>query len=157
MAGEAEAAPGKRDAAFWKARYEDINAMERHLVRNGTVILKFFLNMSKKEQKRRFLERLDNPKKQWKFSAADLSERGYWKDYMKAYEDAISATSTAEAPWYVIPADHKWVTRAVVADIVTSTIDSLPLRYPKLTPEQQKALREAKKELLNGRKGKVKA
>src|SRR4051794_14355295 len=103
--------PGKRGKSFWEARYEDINAFERHLVRNGTVILKFFLHVSKKEQKRRFLERLERPEKQWKFTAADLAERGYWSKYMEAYEDALSATSTRWAPWYIIPADHKWATR----------------------------------------------
>ena len=107
---------------FWEERYEDINAFERHLVRNGTLILKFFLNVSKEEQKKRFLERLERPEKNWKFSTADLAERGYWDDYMKAYEDALSATSTEWAPWYVIPADYKWVTRSVVADIVTTSI-----------------------------------
>ena len=132
---------------FWEHRYEDINAFERHLVRNGTVILKFFLNVSKDEQKRRFLERLDRPEKNWKFSPSDLSERGYWDDYMAAYEDALSATSTEWAPWYVVPADYKWVTRAVVADIVTSTIRDMDLHYPEVTPEQRKRLAEAKVKL----------
>jgi len=140
--------PGKRGKSFWNARYEDINTFERHLVRNGTVILKFFLNVSKKEQKRRFLDRLNRPEKNWKFSAADLAERGFWDDYQEAYEEALSATSTDWAPWYVIPADNKWGTRAVVADIVTSTITSLDLAYPEPTKEQQAALEEAKKKLL---------
>jgi PPK2 family polyphosphate:nucleotide phosphotransferase len=139
--------PGKRGKSFWEARYEDINAFERHLVRNGTVIVKFFLNVSQKEQKRRFLERLDRPEKHWKFSAADLAERGYWDQYMEAYEDALSATSTDWAPWYVVPADHKWVTRTVVADILTRTICSLDLHYPEVTAEQSKALAEARKRL----------
>src|SRR6185436_14759121 len=112
---------------FWEARYEDINSFERHLVRNGTVILKFFLNVSKEEQKARFLERLERPEKNWKFSTSDMAERGFWDDYMKAYEDALSATSTDWAPWYVIPADFKWITRAVVADIVTTTLRGLDL------------------------------
>ena len=99
--------------------------------RNGTLILKFFLHVSKEEQKRRFLERLDRPEKQWKFSAADLAERAHWGEYMRAYADCLSATSTEWAPWYVIPADHKWVTRAVVADVVTTAIRSLDLQYPK--------------------------
>lgn len=129
---------------FWKKRYEDINAFERHLVRNGTVVLKFFLNVSKDEQKRRFLERLDRPEKNWKFSPSDLAERGHWDDYMAAYQDAIAATSTPEAPWYVVPADHKWVTRAVVADVVTSTIRGLDLRVPELTDEDRKRLDDAR-------------
>ncbi|MBP3956991.1 polyphosphate kinase 2 family protein [Gemmata sp. G18] len=132
---------------FWEDRYEDINSFERHLVRNGTLILKFFLNVSKEEQKRRFLDRLDRPEKNWKFSASDLAERGYWDDYMTAYEDAISATSTDLAPWYVIPADHKWITRSVVADIVTTSIQALDLKYPVVSPEQKKRLEDARKQL----------
>ncbi|MFO0844658.1 MAG: polyphosphate kinase 2 family protein [Gemmataceae bacterium] len=139
--------PGKRGKSFWEARYEDINAFERHLVRNGTVVLKFFLNVSKQEQKRRFLERLERPEKHWKFSASDLAERGYWRDYMDAYEDALEATTTEGAPWYVVPADHKWVTRSVVADIITTTIRSLDLRYPEVTAEQHKTLEGARKQL----------
>jgi PPK2 family polyphosphate:nucleotide phosphotransferase len=139
--------PGKRDKAFWQARYESINTFERHLVRNGTVILKFFLNVSKKEQKKRFLERLDNPDKHWKFSVSDIAERAYWDQYMEAYEDALSATSTDWAPWYVVPADHKWVTRAVVANILSATLQSLDLQYPEVTPEKLKALEEARKQL----------
>ena len=107
--------PGRRDKEFWKDRYDDINAFERHLVRNGTVVLKFFLHVSKDEQKQRFLERLDRPEKNWKFSEADLAERAFWDDYVVAYEDALTATSTSWAPWYVIPADQKWATRALVA------------------------------------------
>jgi PPK2 family polyphosphate:nucleotide phosphotransferase len=129
---------------FWEERYEDINAFERHLVRNGTLILKFFLNVSKDEQKRRFLQRLERPEKNWKFSPADLAERGHWDAYMAAYEDALGATSTESAPWYVVPADHKWVTRAVVADIVTTAVRGLGLKYPDVTPEQKKLLDEAR-------------
>ena len=132
---------------FWEERYEDINAFERHLVRNGTVILKFFLNVSKGEQKRRFLERLERPEKNWKFSPSDLAERGHWDDYMSAYEDALSATSTDWAPWFVVPADHKWITRAVVAGIVTTSIQTLDLKYPDVTPEQRKVLAEARTKL----------
>ncbi|MCI0704665.1 MAG: polyphosphate kinase 2 family protein [Planctomycetia bacterium] len=131
---------------FWEARYEDINAFEHHLVRNGTVILKFFLNVSKDEQKRRFLERLDRPEKNWKFSASDMAERGFWDDYMAAYEDALSATSTEWAPWYVIPADYKWVTRGLVADIITTSIQALNLKYPEVTDER-KLLSDARKKL----------
>jgi PPK2 family polyphosphate:nucleotide phosphotransferase len=141
--------PGKRGKGFWQARYDDINAFEKHLVRNGTVILKFFLHLSKEEQKRRFLERLDRADKHWKFSAADLAERAFWDQYVDAYEDALSATSTEWAPWYVIPADHKWVTRAVVAEILTGTIHSLDLSYPEVTEEQKKALAEARRRLEN--------
>ncbi|BCX88571.1 hypothetical protein MIN45_P0940 [Methylomarinovum tepidoasis] len=137
---------GKR---FWEARYEDINAFERHLARNGTVILKFFLHLSKEEQKKRFLERLTRPEKHWKFSASDLAERRHWDDYMKAYERAIRATSTAWAPWYIVPADHKWATRAIVADIIVSSLKRLDLRYPEPDPEQLAALEAARRELEN--------
>lgn len=138
---------GKRGKSFWQARYESINTFEQHLSRNGTVIVKFFLNVSKAEQKRRFLERLDNPEKNWKFSAADLKERAYWDQYMETYEDVLSATSTDAAPWYVVPADFKWGARAVVADIITSTIRGLDLEYPEVSTEQKKALKEARKKL----------
>jgi PPK2 family polyphosphate:nucleotide phosphotransferase len=136
--------PGKK---FWARRYQDINTFERHLVRNGTVVLKFFLNVSKDEQRRRFLERLDRPEKNWKFSAADLAERGHWDDYQDAYERALRATSTRWAPWYVVPADHKWVARAVVADVVTTAIRDLDLAYPEVTAEQRKLLDEARTKL----------
>jgi PPK2 family polyphosphate:nucleotide phosphotransferase len=132
---------------FWRRRYQDINAFERHLVRNGTVVLKFFLNVSKGEQKRRFLERLDRSDKHWKFSAADLAERAHWGRYMKAYSDCLSATSTKWAPWYVVPADRKWVTRAVVADVITTTLRSLDLKFPEVTDEQRKGLAGAKRQL----------
>jgi PPK2 family polyphosphate:nucleotide phosphotransferase len=132
---------------FWEERYEDINAFERHLVRNGTLVLKIFLHVSKGEQKRRFLERLERPEKNWKFSPSDLAERGYWDDYMAAYEDAMSATSTEWAPWYVVPADYKWITRTVVADVVTTAITGLDLKYPEVTAEQRKLLAEARKKL----------
>ncbi len=137
--------PGKK---VWRRRYQDINAFERHLARNGTVILKFFLNVSKDEQKRRFLERLDRPDKNWKFSPSDLAERAHWGDYMRAYSDCLSATSTKWAPWYVVPADHKWVARAVVADVITTTIRSLDLKYPEVTDEQREGLAEARRRLL---------
>lgn len=137
----------KPNKTLWKERYEDINAFERHLVRNGTVILKFFLNVSKKEQKRRFLERLDTADKNWKFSIHDVEERQHWDDYMEAYEDAIKATSTPWAPWYVIPADRKYIARAAVADILSRTIQSLDLTYPKVAAEQKLALKKAKKQL----------
>jgi PPK2 family polyphosphate:nucleotide phosphotransferase len=139
--------PGKRGKGFWKARYEDINAFERHLARNGTAIVKFFLNISKREQKQRFLERIENPEKHWKFSDADMRERGYWDDYMEAFEDTLSATSTEWAPWYVVPADSKWIARAVVADVLTSTVESLDLRYPEVTDEKLAAIERARKQL----------
>ena len=139
---------GSIDRAFWKARYQDINAFERHLVRNGTVILKFFLHVSKDEQKRRFLERLECPEKNWKFSALDVAERAYWDDYQKAYEQALSATSTAWAPWYVIPADHKWMMRMLVAAILTDAIRSLDLAYPQPAPEELAALAEVREKLV---------
>ncbi|MDD2660209.1 MAG: polyphosphate kinase 2 family protein [Methylococcales bacterium] len=138
---------GKRGKSFWNDRYEDINAFERHLARNGTVILKFFLNVSKKTQKERFLERLERPEKNWKFSGSDLAERGHWNDYMDVYEDAINATSTKWAPWYIIPADNKWATRALVADIITSTLRELDLKFPEVTETQLKTLAEARKAL----------
>src|SRR6516225_12202069 len=139
--------PGKHGKSFWEARYDDINAFERHLVRNGIVVLKFFLHISKEEQKRRFLERLERPEKNWKFSTSDLSERAFWADYMNAYEDALTATTTEEAPWHVVPADNKWVTRAVVADVITTAIQSLDLKFPEVTEEQRKLLAEAKSQL----------
>lgn len=121
---------GDRGPAFWAARYEDINAFERHLDRNGTRIVKFFLHVSKDEQHRRFMARLDNPDKQWKFNAADVAERALWADYQAAYEAALSATSTAWAPWYVVPADQKSVTQALVAAVLLETIQGLDLRWP---------------------------
>ncbi len=132
---------------FWKARYEDINTFEQHLARNGTRIVKFFLNVSKDEQKKRFLERLDDPKKRWKFSARDVDERRYWDDYMSAYEDALTETSTKWAPWYVIPADYKWVTRALVARILSNEIGELGLKVPAITPEQAGEFDEARRRL----------
>jgi PPK2 family polyphosphate:nucleotide phosphotransferase len=133
---------------IWKHRYEDINNFEQHLARNGATILKFFLNVSKEEQKKRFLERLDTPEKNWKFSSGDIVERGYWDDYMAAFEQAITATSTAWAPWYVIPADHKWAMRAAVADIITTTIKDLPLAYPTLPEDEVARLAQARQKLL---------
>ncbi len=138
-------ATSKRGTALWKDRYEDINQFEQHLTRNGTAILKFFLHVSKKEQKRRLLARLDDRDKQWKFSSADLAERAYWHEYVEAYEDALSATSTGHAPWYILPADHKWVTRWLVSEILTKTIKGLGLKIPQPTKEQQAALAKARR------------
>jgi PPK2 family polyphosphate:nucleotide phosphotransferase len=141
--------PGKIDGSFWEKRYDDINRFERHLVRNGTVILKFFLNVSKKEQKRRFLDRLENPEKHWKFSEADLAERDYWSDYRKAFEDCFSATSTKWAPWHIIPADHKWAARTLVSGTIARAVKDLDLAAPPLTPERKKALAAAKRKLMS--------
>jgi len=141
--------PGKRGDKFWNARYDDINAFERHLVKNGTLILKFFLNISKEEQKERLLERLEDKEKYWKFSLSDLAERRYWDDYQQAYEDMLSTTSTGAAPWYIIPADYKWVARTVVADIVSSKIQELDLHFPEVSEESLKNLEKARKELKN--------
>ncbi len=130
---------------IWKDRFEDIRAFERYLSRNGVLIRKFFLHVSKDEQKKRFLERIDQPEKNWKFSANDARERGHWDEYMKAYEDMIRNTSTEEAPWYVVPADNKWFTRLVVAGAVIDGLTSLGLSYPTVGPDQMKELAEAKK------------
>jgi PPK2 family polyphosphate:nucleotide phosphotransferase len=135
---------------IWKERYKDIRSFERYLTRNGVVIRKFFLHVSKKEQKKRFLERLENPEKNWKFSANDLSERAYWDDYMQAYEDLIRHTATEDAPWYVVPADNKWFTRVVVGAAIVGTLGSLDLHYPKVSAEKLKGLAAAKRSLLTG-------
>jgi PPK2 family polyphosphate:nucleotide phosphotransferase len=133
---------------LWEERFEDIHAFERHLARNGTVIRKFFLHLSKKEQKRRFLERLDEPEKNWKFSDSDIHEREYWDDYQKAYEEMIRNTATKHAPWYVVPADHKWFTHLVVASAIVETLEELSLCYPKVDAAKRKEIQAASKELL---------
>jgi PPK2 family polyphosphate:nucleotide phosphotransferase len=132
---------------FWKHRYQSINDLERHLMRNGTAIVKFFLYVSKEEQRERFLERIKNPAKHWKFSLADIQQREHWDDYMQAYEECLSQTSTDHAPWYVIPADHKWVSRALVATILARTLNSLDIDWPKVTDEQRSAIAAAGKNL----------
>jgi PPK2 family polyphosphate:nucleotide phosphotransferase len=137
-------APADPDKKFWDKRYEDINNFEKHLSRNGTLILKFFLHVSKDEQRRRFLERLTNTEKHWKFSEADLEEREHWKAYQHAFEDAISATSTKRAPWNIIPADRKYVARALVADIVAMAIQDLGLEFPKVSEEKMAKLAAAR-------------
>jgi PPK2 family polyphosphate:nucleotide phosphotransferase len=139
--------PGLVGKNVWKKRYESINDWERHLSENGTRILKFFLQVSKEEQRKRFLERLEVPEKNWKFAMGDVLERGFWDDYMRVYEDAISATSTEWAPWYAVPADHKWFTRLVVAQVVVATLEKLGLEYPKVDAERKKELAEARKAL----------
>jgi PPK2 family polyphosphate:nucleotide phosphotransferase len=133
---------------IWKERFEDIRNFEQHLSRNGVVVRKFFLHVSKKEQKRRLLERLEKPEKHWKFSATDLYERRYWDWYMNAYEDMIRHTATKEAPWYVVPADNKWFTRLVVAAAVIETLSSLNLAYPEVSAGKLKELSAAKATLL---------
>jgi PPK2 family polyphosphate:nucleotide phosphotransferase len=135
------------DRKIWKNRYQDIRSVERYLVRNGTLILKFFLNISKNEQKNRFLERLDNPDKNWKFSLADASERKHWNEYMRAYEHMIRNTAEAHAPWYVVPANNKWFTRVVVAAAIIEGLWSLRLSYPELTTAKKKELAAARVEL----------
>ncbi|HSL22412.1 MAG TPA: polyphosphate kinase 2 family protein [Vicinamibacterales bacterium] len=132
---------------IWKDRFEDIRAFERYLTRNGIVILKLFLHVSKKEQKQRFLERLDRPDKNWKFSVADAAERDRWNDYMVAYEDTIRYTATDQAPWYVIPADHKWFTRVVVASAVIEALASLDLAYPTVDEDKRRELAAARSAL----------
>jgi PPK2 family polyphosphate:nucleotide phosphotransferase len=140
--------PAKIDKKFWEHRYDDINAFEHHLERNGIMVLKFFLHISEKEQRQRLVDRLENPAKYWKFSAADLAERDYWDEYVECYEAALSATSTQKAPWYVIPADHKWAARTLVADILVSHMEELDLRYPEVTKEQHRLLTQARKKLM---------
>jgi len=130
---------------IWKERFQDINAYERYLTRNGIVIRKFFLNISRKEQKRRFLARLDEPEKNWKFSDADVREREFWNDYMAAYEEMIANTATEHAPWYVVPADNKWYTRVIVSAAIVDTLQKLGLAYPEVSPEKQKLLQGARR------------
>lgn len=134
---------------FFKGRYQDIRDYEKYLSRNGFVIFKFFLHISKDEQKKRFLRRVNLPKKHWKFSSADIRERQYWDKYQKAYEKAINATATKKNPWYVVPADDKWYSRLIVSDILTKEIEKLPLAYPVLSPDEAARLDTAKEELLN--------
>jgi PPK2 family polyphosphate:nucleotide phosphotransferase len=133
---------------IWADRFQDIRSFERYLHRNGTIVRKFFLHVSKKEQQRRFLDRLDNPDKNWKFSPNDAKERGFWNDYMKAYEETIRETATEDSPWYVVPADNKWFTRVIVAAAVIDALDSLDLHYPKVSAAKKKELAAAKKALL---------
>jgi PPK2 family polyphosphate:nucleotide phosphotransferase len=133
---------------IWENRYEDINAFERYLTRNGTVIRKFFLHVSKKEQKKRFLERLEDSKKNWKFSMADVKERGYWKDYQEAYEEMIRNTATKHAPWYVIPADNKWYSQLIVASAIITALEELNLAFPDVDKEKKKELEGVRESLL---------
>jgi len=140
--------PVRIDKDIWKRRYRDIRSYERYLNENGVIVRKIFLHVSRAEQKRRFLERIDNPEKNWKFSAADARERGHWKDYMEAYEDAIRNTATPDSPWYVVPADNKWFTRIVVACAVIDALASLELHYPKVSKVKLKELAAVRKTLM---------
>lgn len=139
--------PDKLDSKFWENRYRSINDFEEHLTENGTVILKFFLHVSKQEQKKRFLKRIEDHSKNWKFSEPDIEERAYWKEYMKAYTAALSKTSTKNAPWFIIPADHKWFTRIAVVNIIVETLKNLPISYPALSAEDASKLKEYKERL----------
>lgn len=137
----------KNDKKVWEKRFDDIRNFEKYLTRNGIHVLKFFLNVSKDEQKKRFLERIDTPEKNWKFSAQDIKERGFWEDYQKVYAEAMEATSTEKSPWYVIPADNKWFTRVAVSEIICQKLESLKLQYPELSDAQKAELAECKKML----------
>ena len=140
--------PGLVTKDIWKERFHDIRHFEKYLVRNGIVVRKFFLNLSKKEQKRRFLERLEIPEKNWKFSAADATERERWDDYMEAYDDTIRHTASDEAPWYVVPADNKWFARLVVSSVVIETLSSLDLKFPTVDKARLKELAAARAALV---------
>ncbi len=139
--------PHHKSNGIWKRRFQEINNFEKYLVNNGIVILKFFLNVSKAEQKKRFLERIERPEKNWKFSAGDVHERAFWDDYMQAFEDVFNHTSTAAAPWYIIPADHKWFTHLAVGTVISKTLQDLDLQYPTISEEAQQQLLEAKQML----------
>ncbi len=145
----AEGVPGlpQDDKSIWEERYRSIRDLERHLDRNGTRIVKFFLHISKEEQRKRFIARIDDPDKNWKFSQADIEERNYWKDYMKAYEKALSATSVKHAPWYIVPADDKLNTRVIVSRIVLDTLRDLKLEFPKVPPARKRELQKLRKQL----------
>jgi PPK2 family polyphosphate:nucleotide phosphotransferase len=146
---EAQQLPEERKTKhIWKERFRQINDFERYLVENGTIVIKFFLHVSREEQKRRFLERIDHPEKNWKFSLGDVKERGHWNEYMKAYEDAFNHTSTDHAPWYIVPADNKWFMRVAVAEIINFRLKRLNLHYPTLHHSRVKELEEARKILL---------
>lgn len=137
----------KNDKDIWKKRFKHIRDWEDHLTENGTHVIKFFLNVSKEEQKARFLSRIDEPAKNWKFSMGDVKERGFWDDYMKAYTEAVEATSTEKSPWYIIPADKKWFTRLAVSEVIVKKLESLDLKYPEVTDAHEQELMEAKKML----------
>jgi PPK2 family polyphosphate:nucleotide phosphotransferase len=134
----------KNDKDVWKNRFRQIRNFEDHLAENGTHVVKFFLNVSKEEQKKRFLSRIEEKEKNWKFSMGDVKERSHWDEYMNAYEEAIAATSTERSPWYVVPADKKWFTRLAVSEIIVQTLESMDLHYPEVTDEHKAELAEAK-------------
>jgi PPK2 family polyphosphate:nucleotide phosphotransferase len=136
--------PELNDRNLWNRRFDEINNFEKYLADNGIIVLKFFLHVSKEEQKKRFLQRVEEPDKNWKFSAADIRERAFFDDYMGAYEDMFNHTSTVHSPWYIIPADHKWFTRLAVVSVIHRTLDRLQLAYPKVTPEEKEALLNAR-------------
>jgi PPK2 family polyphosphate:nucleotide phosphotransferase len=140
--------PDSKRRGVWRRRFEEMRNFERYLVDNGTIVVKFFLNVSRKEQKKRFLERIELPDKNWKFSLADGHERQHWKDYMRAYEDAFNHTSTKHAPWYIIPADNKWFMRLAVSTILQQTMQNLDLRYPTVSKEKKAELQQARDLLL---------
>ena len=142
----------KPSKSFWQQRYDDINNFEQHLSRNGTKVVKFFLNVSRDEQRKRFLDRINDNRKHWKLSLSDIRERAHWDEYMEAYEECLNETSTKWAPWYVIPADHKWVTRSLVAEILSRTIDTLDLSFPEVTPDKLREIADAKQQLEAERK-----
>lgn len=141
---------------IWRERFEDISAFERYLTRNGTIILKFFLNVSKREQRERFLERLDDPAKNWKFSMADITERALWNRYQAVYQDIVRHTSMAVAPWYVVPADHKWFARVVIGSAIVSALETLDLKFPKADKASLEEFKEVRKALLEEGKGRGK-
>jgi PPK2 family polyphosphate:nucleotide phosphotransferase len=147
LIGQQALPAGETPPALWDHRFEDINNFEKYLVRNGIIVLKFFLNLSKDEQRRRLLARIDDPEKHWKFSAGDVTQRGHWDEYIAAYEDAIANTSTRHAPWYIVPADHKWFTRMVVADVIVKKLRSLELAVPALGPADLEGLAVARNQL----------
>ena len=151
LAGE-KIPPSLVGKKIWEERFEDIGCFERHMARSGTVIRKFFLHLSKKEQKKRFLKRLEEPEKNWKFSAGDIHERECWDDYQDAYEDMIRNTASKHAPWYVVPADNKWFSRLVISTVIVDTLESLGLEYPKVDAAKRKEL-EAAKKILESEKG----
>jgi PPK2 family polyphosphate:nucleotide phosphotransferase len=146
----------KIDDKFWDRRYKQIRRFEKNLVENGTIVMKFFLHVSKKEQKRRFIERIDDPSKNWKFSLGDLKERAHWDEYQKAYEKALSETATDDAPWFVIPADDKWYARLAIAEIIAEQFSKLELSYPTVTTAQKEELQKAKVQLMGEESGKEK-
>lgn len=139
--------PDLKDGDIWQRRFDEVNHFEKYLTNNGITVLKFFLNVSKKEQKKRFLERIDQPEKNWKFSIFDAKERGFWDDYQAAYEDMLNHTSTKWAPWYVIPADHKWFTRLAVASVINAKFEELDPQYPTVTDEHKQELLKAREML----------